>query len=116
MSFIHNDIATKYSVDSAIAESGGGFAPDYIVHHIGSTSACTVVAGDFDAVVEKLMSGDSVVIGYLLYVEYSSGLYRISHIPHSVEFDTNYPTQIDLVIDSASGVHWTAEGAQYYFN
>ena len=116
MAFEHNDIVTKYAMDAAIAEGGGGFAPDYIVHHIGSTSDCTVVAGDFDAVVEKLMSGDSVVIGYLLDVQHSSGLYHIFNIPHTVEFDANYPTQIDLVIDSAHGVHWTAEGARYYTN
>ena len=59
MSFIHNDIATKYSVDSAIAESGGGgsgYDAELYCYHSGSSAddyVFTIVKGSFAELAAK---------------------------------------------------------------
>ena len=59
MSFIHNDIATKYSVDSAIAESGGGgseYDAELYCYHSASSAddyVFTIVKGSFAELAAK---------------------------------------------------------------
>lgn len=68
MSFIHNDIATKYSVDNAIAEGGGGGSDsgyDAVIeayHDDASTPfyngwEITIKSGSYAAIAAKLDEG-----------------------------------------------------------
>lgn len=118
MSFIHNDIATIYSVDSAIAESGGGGSAlglDFIIWYVNSELGWQV-EGNFANALEKMANAKAI---FGIVYEYSGvgstsfGTGAAATISNII-YETTTPDRIVIALSSASGFYWTADGVEFY--
>lgn len=117
MSFIHNDIATKYSVDAAIAEGGGGSALglDFIIWYVNSELGWQV-EGNFANALEK-MANAKAIFG-IVYEDSGVGSTSFgtgaAATIQDIIYETTTPNRIVITLSSSAGFYWTADGVEFY--
>lgn len=110
MSYIHNDIATKYSVDSAIAEGGGGGGYDAILYCYHSASSgddyeFTIVKGTFADLAAKASEKNPPNVLLRYWNDSTMKIGCTSFVPvYTVQLNASVPYISFALIDEWPGV------------
>lgn len=96
------------------SQSGGGGGVDAVVWFPNSNVGWQI-SGDFASALQKAQNGiPLVILRSAAYNAYSYGFEAFSNgLCGNAWFDSS-PNQIEIFLDTVSGLHWTANGVEYF--
>ena len=93
-------------------QSGGG--SDVVLIYYPNSEVGFQTTGDFATCLAKLQQGIPFIAYDCAYNSYSGGFNVYISNPLTVNYDTEYPNRINLMITGGIGYLWTENGIEYY--